>query len=220
MPLNAPDITVDLDVNDECDGLTFQDTTGAYNASTNVGGYGLPGGIATSDIDSAILKLEYSTLGTYIQFNFTVVTNVVTAATLSVGGADSTSILSSLASTTFPFTSANEFDFSRDYDVTIPDFEDGIYYLTYTIAGNTPEAFTYTVTQQVAMTCSTACCIAKMFQELDANCGCSSAKLMTALRAQSYLLAAKYSTEVGYIDNAVAALNKASDICENNCGGC
>lgn len=202
----APNITPVVTTNTTCDGLVFNDDT-VYAGSD----------IASTDVNQATIRINYSTLGTYIEYVFTINTNVITAATLSVAGATPVNIFAELTSTVFPFVN---FDLSADYGVTIPTVEDGVYYTTYLVAntGIGPIGFSYTGTQEILVNCATCCCITHMFQEIDPNCGCDDKKWSTAMRAFSYMKAAQFSTEIGNVDNAVSALNKASEICENGCG--
>ena len=204
-----PVMNIDIEVNDTCDGLLFTDET-TYSAGT----------ILSSTVTSVILRLDYSTLGTFLYYTFTISNNVITAARLRVAstgsdGAAGTDILAELASTVFPLV---DFDLSADYGVTIPDVEDGIYYTTYTIAGNSGGAYSYNTTEQDIIACSACCCISKMFQEIDPNACCDDKKWMTAMRAASYLSAARYATQGGFVDNAVTALNKAQEVCDDGCG--
>lgn len=206
----APTMSIEVVNNETCNGLLFTDET-TYSAGT----------VLSSTVTTATVKLEYSTLGTYINYIFTVNNNVITAAVLGVATenpAESTVITGELASTVFPLT---DFDLSADYGVTIPDVEDGVYNTTYTIEGSSgtpPASYEYDTVEQAIVTCETDCCISKLFVDIDPEGCCDDKKWLTAMRAASYLSAARFSTQVGYVDNAVAALNVASSICEAGCG--
>ena len=202
--MSEPVMSIDVEVNDTCDGLLFTDET-TYTAGT----------ILSSTVTTATVNVAYSTLGTSIEYVFTVANNVITAATLSIGGADPATITDELVSTVFPLV---DFGLSTDYGVTIPDVEDGVYYTTYTIAGDPVTPYEYDTTQQVLIECGACCCISKMFQELNPENCCDDKKWMTAMRAASYLSASRYATQGGFVDNAVANLNMAQSICSEGCG--
>lgn len=211
MSLTAPDLTIDVTTNTTCNGLLFTDET-VYATNPAVG-------ILSSQVTSATINLQYSTLGTYIEYVFTISSNVITAATLSLAGATPVNIFSQLTSTVFPFT---DFNLSQAWtNITIPNVEDGVYYTTYTISGTGGDGspFTYDTTQEILVSCSLCCCIAKKFQSLSVDCACDDKKWMIAMRARSYQYAAQFSADVGDVDNAVAALNLATKIC-NGSGGC
>lgn len=225
MALERVNLSIDFDPNSTCDGLTFQDTTGSYNAVSNPEGYGLPNGIVVNDITAAEITLEYESESADITYAFTVASGVVTAATLSVAGATAVNILSELASTTFPFTSANPFDLAGDYGVTIPEQNDGLYQVVYTISGTSTgggalpsQTFSYTTSIEQLITCATNCCISKMEADLDPNCGCHSEAFDKAVRARAYLNMAISAAEYGKTDEAKEALTKASSMCEGGCG--
>jgi len=205
--MSAPSISPDVTTNTTCDGLTFNDTT-VYTGTD----------ITTAQVTSATIRLAYSSLDTAIQYVFTISSNVVTAVTLAVSSnepVDISSYIGDTISDAFPFV---DFDLSGDYGVTIPAVEDGVYYTTYRVQGNNGSPFSYTGTQQVLISCAACCCVAGLFANLDANCGCSDKAWMKAMRAQAYLNASRFATDVGDVDNAVAALNLATGICDGNCG--
>lgn len=225
MALSTPDIKISLTVNDTCNGLNFEDTTGNYDAVTNPLGWGLPDGPATTDVTECVITLVNETESTTIVYTFTVSAGTITAATLTNTDSTVTNILSELASTTFPFTSANIFDLSGDYGVTIPAIEDGVYRVYYNVSGSatgsggTPENFDYTIQDSVLVNCNVCCCISKLFQSIDPQCECSDKTWKKAMRGYAYMKAAQYITESsGNVEQAVAALNKAQDICDGNCG--
>lgn len=225
MALSTPDIKADLYVNDTCDGLLFQDTTGSYNAVTNPNGWGLPDGPATTDVTECVLTLVNETDDTNLVYTFTVSSGTITAATLSVNGAATVNILTELDSTVFPFVAANPFNLTQDYGADAYTVEDGVYRLFYQVTGSatggsgTPEDFDYTAQDEVVVNCNVCCCISKLFQSIDADCGCSDKTWLKAMRGYAYMKAAQYVTEAtGDVDKAVANLNKAQEICSGNCG--
>ncbi len=201
----APNVSPNVTANAACDGLTFNDET-VYTGSD----------ITSSQVTTATLRVDYSTLETYIQYVFTVLNNVITGATLSLAGATPETITEELESTVFPLV---DFDVTADYGITIPDVEDGVYYTQYRLQGTDDgEAFNYRGVQQIEIVCETACCIANLFVNLDPNCSCTDSSWMKAMRAQSYLWASQFATQGGNTENATAALNLASEICSGDCG--
>ena len=205
----APDILPRVVANDECDGLEFTDST-VYSGSD----------ISSSLVTTATVRLNYSSLDTYIEYVFTVSSNVITAVTLQAteNPADATNISSYIGdgiSNVFPLV---DFDLSGDYGVTIPTVQDGVYYTSYRVQGiSEGESFDYSGTEEIINACAVCCCISTLFAELE-DCGCDDKSWMKAMRAQAYLNAAHFSAAVGNNDNAVAALNLATEICSGNCG--
>jgi hypothetical protein len=225
MALERVGLSISTTNNSTCNGLTFEDTTGTYNVTSNPDGYGLPEGIVSNDITSATIVLTNQSDNTYITFVFTVSSGTITAATLSVQGGTATSILSELSSTVFPFVTANAFDMSADYGVTVPEITDGLYQTEYTVSGTSTgggalpsQTFSYTTSIQELVYCATKCCITKMFANIDPNCGCAADAIVKANRADGYLKIAISAAEYGKIDEAVAALNKATELCDCGCG--
>lgn len=215
--MNRPDLSIELEVSNSCESLLLTDDTGTYNSVTNPTGYGLPSGPTANQVTGLSVVLNYETQGTYITFTFTVASSVITAATLSVAGGTATDILSSLASTVFPLT---DFDFFRDYDVTIPEFDLGVYSVDYTITGTVSgTSFSFTTSKCLSNICSTSCCIQQWFASVDLSCGCASKDLYDAMVAKGYLMASIYAAQSGDTANAVLALNKADELCSGE-GGC
>jgi len=218
MAVSRPDVSIDLEVSNSCDSLLLTDDTGTYNVTTNPLGYGLPSGPAVNDVTGLTIVLTFDTQDTYITFDFTIASGVITAATLSVAGATAVDILSELASTTWPLT---DFDFFRDYGVTIPAFELGVHSVDYTISGLvSPASFSFTTSKSILNECSVNCCIQQKFAGIDVSCGCSNKEVLTAMVARGYLMAATYAAQSGDTANAVLALNKANELCdaEGDCG--
>jgi soluble cytochrome b562 len=216
MPLTRVGLSCTLTTDDVCEKLIFNDTTGAYNAFTNTLGYGLPGGIASTDVTSVNLTIRFESAGFYITYLFTVASNVITAATLSLNGATAVDITSELLSTAFPILIFNPL---WDYGVTLPTLEDGVYSAEYTIAGNSSDvAFNYTTSQQVVTDCTVCCCNKKQFLNIDPNCADFEHKMDEAMSVLGWIQVAKSNAEYGNVDAAVEALNKASELCDCGCG--
>ena len=157
---------------------------------------------------------------------FTIALGVITAATLSLSGGTPASILAELDSTAWPFVEdVNEFDLWADYGITLPDFEDGVYEVTYEITGESDSTgelldFDYTTSESFVVDCEIACCISKMYAALDPDCSCSDKGQVSADKAYAFLKSAIYSAEYGSNDEAVEALAAAQKICDCGCTGC
>lgn len=223
MALNRVGVSIAVTKNEACSGLFLEDTTGQYNAVTNPEGYGLPGGATSDNVTNVIVVLRYSTLGTYITYNFTVLLGVIQACTLAIEGGTPVDITAELPHTVWPFDSDHQFELTADYGVTIPTIGDGVYQVEYTIegeAGAPAEAFSYTTSEQFVLDCEARCCIHKLYASLDPNCSCSDEKQKTADEAYTWLQTANYAAEYGDVDKAVDALKKAKELCDCNCKGC
>lgn len=216
MPLTRVGLSCTLTTDTTCTTLTFNDTTGTYNASTNPLGYGLPGGIESSDVTSVNLTVRFETAGIYLTYLFTVASDVITAATLSLNGATAVDITSELLSTVFPIVS---FDVLGDYGVNLPTLEDGVYSAEYTIEGIVVDVpFNYTTSEQIVTDCNVCCCNNKQFLNVDPNCEDFEDKLEDAMIVLGWIQVAKSNAEYGNIEAAVSALNKAAELCDCGCG--
>lgn len=218
-------VAVSCSISVSADGtqLNFIDNTNQYNATTAPLGYGVSGGITTSNITSSTLVLTWGSLKESIIYTFTVANNVVTAATITDVGGTVINILSQLTSTTFPFTSANPFNLVKSWTgvTNVPTFTDDVYTLDYTITGvGSGQAFSYTCSSAVLRTFDTCCCVSKLGLNIDPTCSCSSDSLMKYLQADSYLTIAGYALDTGKTDDAVTLLNKAKSFCDGNGCGC
>jgi len=224
MAVVRPDLKINVTVGAECSNFEIDDTTGAYDVSTNPEGYGLPDGPTVNDVAGLVIVVTNQSEGWYLTYTFTISSGTITACTLGLSGATATNILTSLASTVWPFiTGVNAFDATADYGVTIPDLTDGIYQIDYTITGTAlgddgqPTAFSYTTSEQPVLSCDLCCCIDNMFIE-SAGCGCDD-KACNAMRARYYAILAKYAAGRGDVDVAINNFEKAQSFCDG-CGGC
>jgi hypothetical protein len=216
MSVTSPDLSIELAVNSGCTELSLEDTTGIYSTAPN--GYGLPGGPAVNDVTGVAITATYSLLGITLEYVFTVLNGTITAATLSVNGATAVDILSALASTVWPFTTI-PFVITDDYGPEMPEFTDDIVSVTYEVSGTVAaEAFSVSTSARVSIDCNTTCCRDKKFINLDPNCGCNPDALIDALYVDALLKQATYSAQYNYTDRAVAALQKATEICDGDCG--
>lgn len=226
MALNRPSLSIENTVNDQCTSFTLADTTGQYNVTTNPEGYGLPGGPLSNDVTGLEVVVKNLSTGTYFTYTFTILLGVVQTCTLSLNGGTPTDISTEVGAAAWPFVQdVSEFDLYADYGVTLPDFADAAFQVEYTISGSALDGgvstpFSYTTSETFLVDCDTACCISKMYAALDPTCNCSESAQKLADEAYSWLQTARNASEYGDTDKSVAALKKASDMCNCNCKDC
>ena len=219
MALTRVGLTTETVLSEGCTKITIEDVTGTYNASTNPLGYGLPSGIAYSDITSIIINVYYPDVTTPIIYTFTLSASTVTALTVTDLNGVSYDIFADLAtlyiSGVFNLTGTDAF--------TLPTVTDGLFNIDYTIGGIesvTSEEFNYTTNNSFLSTCSVECCITDMYKNLDMCCDCSESSLSKIEKSEIFLSGAKYAVQASQNEKAVCLLNKAKDICEGNCSDC
>lgn len=221
MPVTQPNLTIDLSVNSGCTELNLVDATGEYSP-TNLLGYGLPGGPDTTDVTGCEIVVTLNTLSTTLTYDFTIASDVITAATLTIGSGTPANILTSLTSTDWPFVaSVNPFNLVGDYGVTIPEFTDEIFKVEYNITGEIagPEAFDFTTTAYEPVICNSRCCIDKKFQAIDVNCACSDDKITDALYGETLIKQVEIASEQGDLTSALQSLEQLRVLCGSE-GGC
>lgn len=178
-----------------CDELTFTELTGAYDATTNDGGWGNPNP-EIGDAESVELVITYP------------------------DGSSSDPIdLSSL----FPSTN-KELELIIDAtDVGLTKFPDGVYTVTYTVVVNDGGEVTYSKTCYFFFDCSAQCCVDKLFAKVKTtDCkDCKNSKLDFAVEAQAYLTAARSAVNCGNIATAKENLKKVQYMCNlEKCKSC
>lgn len=200
----SPTLAITLTTSATCDNITVADATADYGAGT----------VTTASITGSTIVVNL-TGGAYLTFTFTVASNVITAATLGLSGATATSILSSLASTVFPFV-ATPFSIWRAYGVTVPAFADGVVNVVYTISG-AAYSVGYTTSATVLVPCvSACCCVNSMALSIDPECDCNDC-LWGYLKADTYLNLAAMNTQIGNTTRAALFLTKAEALCDCDC---
>lgn len=206
-----PDLSIDTEINPECTTMTMWDTTDDYGAGT----------VTTAGIESSTIVVRNKSTGVYFTYTFTIGTNTISAATASLNGGTAVNILSQLSSTVFPFiVNVNELDLWKTYtNFTQPDFDDAVFQIEYSIIRTTATAYNYTTSVAKLKTCDTCCCITKKFASLDPVCGCSDSAMCNAVHADTWLKVAQSAANMGDVTKAVAALTKASELCDcEECG--
>lgn len=207
-----PTLAITLTQSDDCTTITLADTTADYGGGT----------VTTASVQSVVINVVNESTEAYFTYTFTVSSNVISAATVSLNGGTATSILAEMSSTAWPFiTDVNEFDLWGDYDVTLPDFEDGVYQVDYTITRTTATAFTYTTSEMTIRDCDVCCCLAEKYTALEPDCDCADEKQKFADKINAFLVSANYAAQKGMTTKAVENLQYAIDLCDcENCGGC
>lgn len=213
MALVPIDLKIYLSLSDDCTKLWLEDTTGQYS-STNLNGYGVPGGATSNSVDTVTVTLNYTQLSSSSIFIFTVASGVITAATLSFAGSSPISILSELDSTVWPFGPSNNLDLVKDYGVSIPNFDDMVYSVEYEVEGTyTGQDFDYTTEDDILVSCATCCCISKALITDDMSL-VNPTELSMPMIASGYLMTSEAATEDGLIDKANTYLIRAKAICD------
>jgi len=222
MSVTTPNLSIVASLNSGCAGISVYDATGTYNALSNPGGYGLPLGPAVNDVTTVTITLNYRDFGTTLVYVFTVASGVITACTLSLGGATPVDIFTALTSTVWPFAEELPFDLTADYGVEIPTFVDDIYSVTYQIEGDTvaPEAFDFSTLANLPVTCNTQLCADKKWASIDATCECKSEKYNEVMYIQSLIYQTISATTIGDLTGALAALGQAKQKCDTTDCGC
>ncbi len=208
-----------------CFGFTFTDTTGIYNATTNPGGYGAPNN-EVDTISDAIISIY--TPGSTIPYiiTFVVETGNIFSAIITNPDGTTDNITTDVVTTqglSFPFST----DFGSDSlaidETWIGGTEDealidGVYTISYEITFE--DTTTYNTTVYTLSKCNACCCISKAYANLNANCGCDDNGLKTVQRADAFLQSAVNAANLGMYEASQTNVDKALEICTNNCKTC
>jgi hypothetical protein len=138
----------------DCKTALFNDTTGVYDAVTNVGGWGAPNTLSSA-ITSATIEITPKGYILPIIFTFTIANDVITAATRTDEFGVVVNVLPLLSSVVFPF-----FDFEFNSELLYgsspsSDLVDGSYLVTYECTNGTD---TFLNQQWVFFTCLSKRC--------------------------------------------------------------
>lgn len=226
MPLGNPDLKISATITSGGLSFTFNDTTGVFNNPNNLGGYG--GGVNIPSSSVTLVKVRVyqyrQTIPTLL--TFTVLTNVITAATLTTPSGTVTNILANLASTVWPF------DNITPHNLTITNvylgfaatqqISDQVWTFSYEVSGvDSAIPFDLITSIDELIDCSADCCIKKMGATLALGCcDCNDGQLMQYFRAKAMLFAANDAADMGQYDAAQNALIKAQDFCNSSCKTC
>lgn len=198
----------------------FEDFSDQFSP-TNPGGWSRPGGATTSSVTSFSIVFSYTGLPVNVTYNFTVASNVITAATATLGSGTPVNILSELVSTTFPFTSANPFQLNGDYGLNLPELEDMVLSVEYEVQGTYAlQSFDYTTSYQVLYNFNTYCCISKRYVNLQLS-NINPNELSPVMIADGYMQTAIAANADGLTDQANDYIQRAKALCDAldcNCG--
>lgn len=207
-----------------CFGFTFTDTTGVYNVTTNPGGYGTPN-IESTDVTDATISIY--TPGSTVPYIITFVIETGNIASAIITNPDGTTddITTDVVTTqglTFPFSTTFGSD-SLLIDetwiggTTDESITDGVYTIVYEVTDGTN---TYNTTVYTLSKCNACCCISKAYANLNSNCGCDDNGLKTVQRADAFLQSAVNAANLGMYEASQTNVEKALEICTNNCKTC
>jgi len=176
-----------------CDALTFVETTGAYNATTNPGGWGAPN----------------ATLADVTSVTFTILLASGNSYTLDWTSGDfpttDTTFEFELTNSTFGYTDGGKID-------------DQIITFTYTVIAN---GTTYTQTVHQAFYCQVQCCVYSMFKDLNVTCDACSQSKTKAIDAYLLLKGLIYSANCGNTTNFNSQLATLQKLClGSSCQNC
>lgn len=178
-----------------CNSLIFKETTGAYNAETNITGWGAPNE-PTSDATAATLTIELGDGTSY------------TIDLFATGDFPTTD-------TTFEYEILpTQIGYASDDD----QIDDQIITFTYSV---TTDSTTYTQVVVQAFYCQVQCCVNTMFVELDFECDCAQNEIDTALKAFAMLQGLKQASGCGNTTNFNNILTQLNKLCANSdCSAC
>jgi len=174
--------------------LAFTETTGAYHAANNPGGWGAPNPL-TSDQELA---------------------------TLSITPPGGTATVLNLFASSYPTTSnIQEFiiksqDLGLGTDVQLPD---GLWEMTYTVTDTTPVVdLVYTNDQTIFVSGQARCCAYGLLADADISCcDCDGSDLARALEAFTYYRSALACAACGNSSKFTEALAIVNNYCDDKC---
>lgn len=208
-----------------CFGFTFTDTTGVYNVTTNPGGYGAPNPVS-NDVNGATISIYAP--GSTIPYiiTFVITTGNIDSAIITNPDGTTDDITTDVVTTqglSFPFSTAFSSDSLLIDETWIggtadESILDGVYTIVYAITFE--DESTYNTTVYTLSKCNATCCITKAYANLDSDCACNADSLKTVQRADSFLNAAISAADLGMMEAAQTDIEKALEICTQNCKTC
>lgn len=207
-----------------CLGLTFTDTTGIYNVTTNPGGYGAPN-IDSTDITDATISIYTPNSTVPYIITFVITTGNIDSAIITNPDGTTNNVTTNIVTTqglTFPFSTVLGSGSLAIDETWIGGTEDealtdGIYTIVYEVSDGSNE---YNTTVYTLSKCNATCCITKAYANLDSDCGCDDSGLKVAQRANAFLNAAISAADLGMMEAAQTDIEKALEICQGNCKSC
>lgn len=190
----ALEISFQICQSNTCNSLTFVETTGAYNATSNPTGWGAPNATLAS-VTSAELEITLASGDSY------------TIDLLATGlfPTDDTTFEYELTNSDFGYTNGAKID-------------DQIITFVYTVVAN---GTTYTQTVYQAFYCQVQCCVYSMFKDLNVTCDACLTSKTKAIDAYLLLKGLIYSANCGNTTNFNSQLATLQKLCLNqNCQNC
>lgn len=209
-----------------CLGLTFTDTTGIYNVTTNPGGYGVPN-LRHTDVTEATISIYTPNSTVPYVITFAITSGTIDSAIITNPDGTTDDITTEVVTDqglTFPFSTNFSSDSLLIDETWIGGTEDeaitdGVYTIVYEVTDGAPES-TYNTTVYTLSKCNATCCITKAYANLDSDCGCDDSGLKVAQRANAFLNAAISAADLGMMEAAQTDIEKALEICQGNCKSC
>ncbi len=210
---------------DGCKQWTLNDTTGAYDATINPGGWGAPNPpAATGDKLVTFLVLQNGFTTGYL-FTITIGNSLISDFTVTapdgtvVNWFDWLNTESPTGATSFiAFTTAPFYIIPEMLGLTADDtFVFSAYYFEENI---TISEITYTASADQLITCAVCCCVTNMAADLE-DCGCKDDKdLENAVRARMWLDSAQIAMNDQDVPKAQDLIVAANKLCKDGCAGC
>lgn len=219
MALTRLGLTIETTITEKCTKLTVEDITGAYNVTSNPLGYGLPNGIALTDVTLIVIDVYYPSITTPITYTMTQVAGTPTALTVT----DLNGVIYNIFADIATLYVLGVFNLTGTTAFTLPTIVDGIFNVVYTISGIESVSglsFSYTTNSNFLSSCSVNCCIENKYNALDLCCDCSTNEKQNIRDAETYLVGARMAIESGLTSKAQCLLDKATDLCNSNCSDC
>ena len=208
-----------------CFGLTFTDTTGLYNVTTNPGGYGAPNQEGDTISDATISIYAPGSTIPYV-ITFVVETGNINSAIITNPDGTTNDVTTDIVTTqglSFPFSTdfgSNSLLIDETWIGGTEDESllDGVYTIVYDVTFE--DTTTANTTVYTLSKCNATCCITKAYANLDSACGCDADSLKTVQRADSFLNAAISAADLGMMTAAQTDIEKALELCQGNCKTC
>lgn len=185
--------TICVTLSDDCTTAYFFETTGAYNATSNLTGYGAPNN-ATSDFTTATITVLLA--GSTVAETAIDVFNLSTQFPTSVN------------------TRARQID-AADFGLT--EFPVGLTRFTYRITGS---SIAFRADKLILANCDYKCAVDKMLLAIAKNpesCACEDSRITDWMYAQSMLEGAQLATCCGDVATVTADLAILETLTNNNC---
>jgi len=183
----AVDVKFSICQDSNCSAINFTEKTGAYDANTNLTGWGAPNEDTTN----------------------------ATAATLLITGPDGTvyPTVDLFATGNYPKDDSTSFSIpASTIGSGLTTLADGLWEMTYSVTTGTA---TYTETMTFFFTCKAGACVCRMIADIDiCDCDCDDEKMLAALKAKAFFDAMNYAAGCGNLEGAANILKSITRLCE------